>query len=853
MAAERKISNVTQQEKDAADLNMTSIFEKFATKDKMDEAGFKAFAAAGGISGSGDGAISVADVGMAFQAVKVGKKAVLNYDRFKEAARKLAMKKELTYHELVFQVARVILSGDDESKDDAGAAGLAPAGGDGGKMKPLTDAQISAYASAFKAVDKDNSGSIDASELSTVMTSLGDDTSPAALEELMKSIDIDGNGEISFDEFVVMMAQKNGMDVSMIDDAKKQAIKRLSVATKATMGSMIHEGEMEKRSTTGRIKNWKKRWFVLRSDRLQYFASKEDADAGKLKGEVVFVDGMEVLERGVEVEPKRAGCFLVTGSVDLFCVVEDASARQEWMAKIVAAHKEWEDAIQETLALLVGPDPAMAAASMMNQGADYMNYRQNGQGVALSPFYVQMGKPVPVVFKWDWPETDVDTVEYYQRKTKDILNGTPRNIKTVTLSDGVGKATFKPGVGFSFFYKKGDDPWLSPMQEVPSLIQKLKMVPLLGTVLEALPEHMQKRIDTLPEGKARDMLTKIGELMPLNTFDVSVSVQVDYGFYSKEEQVLTAGQKALQVKDNKLNNPQTRFALRVGALTAAVGLVSKSLELAGLTFLAAWVKESVQRLFVPDEASTEAGVMKLALKKDDNGDIKYKDIEETWEGEREFYENELNEAHVEFLGGLRVELPTVEQVFKAARSRMPMVEDGATVPVLFQWCGEATSVIVKICEVGEIFAARKKAEKEAKDTAAAEHKAKMTEILKKKLGFIKPEMDADGNPEELKLTSFKYEKPARQTVVKTWKTLELKPTPGVGDGPVDPHKKKLKPAKWFVDMPLPKGDYCYKFYVNGDQPFFKEGQPIPEDSDSEYRMMHVNIETSFGLGFDVGI
>merc|ERR1719478_1069476 len=99
---------------------------------------------------------------------------------------------------------------------------------------------------------------------------------------------------------------------------------------------------------------------------------------------------------------------------------------------------------------------------------------------------------------------------------------------------------------------------------------------------------------------------------------------------------------------------------------------------------------------------------------------------------------------------------------------MPMAEEGATVPVLFQWCGEASSVVVKICEVGEVFAKREQDEKDAKAKAKAEHKAKMTGILKKKLGFIKPEMDADGNPEELKLTAFKYEAPERTMIAKTW-------------------------------------------------------------------------------------
>ena len=845
MAAARKISNVTQQERDAAEINMTSIFGKFADGTTMDEAGFKAFAAAGGIVADD---LSAADVGMIFTSVKVGKKPALNFDRFKEAVRKLAMKKELTYHEMVFSMGSK-LAADDYEDAAGGGGGAAAAGGGSDKPagKPLTDAQISAYASAFKAVDADNSGTIDASELGKVMLALGDDSSPEALAELMAAIDMDGNGVVTFDEFVVMMAQKNGSDITNIDDVKKNAIARLSHTGGPGMGAVAHEGWMEKRSTTGRIKNWKRRWFQLRADRLSYYASAEDAAAGKMKGEIVFVDGMSVSERGIEVEPNRANCFLVDGSVNLYVVVEEAAERQQWISKITAAHSDWQAAIQETLALLVGPDPAMAAASMMNQGADYMNYRQNQNGVALSPFYVQMGKPVPVVFKWDWATTDVDCAKYKQRTIKSITSGDTGADIVVPMADGVGKATLKPGVGFSFFYCKGEDPWLSPMQEVPSLIEKLKRVPLLGTVLEALPEHMQKRIDTLPEGKARDMLTKIGELMPLNTFDVTANVAVDYGFYSKETQVLTGGQKLLQTKDSKLNDPAFKFALRVGALTAAVGVVAKSLELAGLVFLAHWVKRSVKELFIPDEASTEKGVLKLALKKDDSGSLMYKDLEETWEGEREFVQNELNEQHVEFLGGLRVELPTVDQVMQAARTRQPQVAEGATVPVLFQWSGQASSVSVKICEMGEAFAARDKAENDAKEAASSKHKAESTVILKKKLGMDKAE-----EGEDLTIKAFKYTRPDREMLPKTWRTLELKPTPGVGDGPVDPHKKRLKAATWFVDMPLAAGDYCYKFYVDG-APFYREGTPVPEDSDAEYRMMHVEIATSFGLGFDVGI
>lgn len=830
--AGRKISNVSEQERSAAEAAMTEIFSQFAEGDTLSEAGLKRFAA------EADTGVDEAQVGLIFQAVKVGRKPGLNFERFKEAVRKIAMEKESTYHELV-QGASMKLNAIADGADGEGGTG------DDDESNGLTDAQLAAYASAFKSVDKDQSGAVDSAELGTILKSLGEDASEDACTKMLAELDIDGDGQVSFDEFVLMMAKRNGKSVNSAAKAKIAAAKRLSQVAGIATGAVLHSGWMEKRSTTGTFKNWKKRWFQLRTDRLQYFATEADAEAGKMKGEVVFVDGMVVEERGADVEPKRAGCFVMTGSVDLYCVVADDGERTEWMKKIVQAYDEWQVAITETLALLVGPDPALAAAAMMNQGADYMNYRQNSDGVSLSPFYVQMGRPVPIKFVWDWDTKDVDGVLWKKRGIKSLVGGDPW--ERVAIADGVGKVTLKPGAGYSFRWLKGEDGWLSPMQEEPSLLYKLKRVPLLGAVLDALPESMQKKIENLPEGKVRDLLEKIGALMPLNTFDVAAGVRCDYGIFSAETPVLTGGQKILQLKDVKLNDPQTRFAIRIGLLTAAITAIAKSFELVGLAFLAVWIKESVNDLFLPAQEATEAGIMKMAAKKAQDGSQEYGDMTACWEGERQFYENELNEQHMEFLGGLRVKLPSAEDVLRAARSRQPQVDDGATVPVLFQWAGEAEKVEAKYCEVSEKFNAREKAEKDALQEAKSKWKAEQTAILKKKLGFEKA---AEG--EDLTMTTFKYEKPARETIVKEWQTVTLERTPGVGDGPVDPHKKRMAKANFFCDKPLPAGDYCFKFVVDGSA-YYQEGKPIPEDSDAEYRMMHVQIQTSFGLGFDVGV
>merc|ERR1711894_184586 len=45
-------------------------------------------------------------------------------------------------------------------------------------------------------------------ELGMVMNSLGQKPTPQELENMIKEVDIDGNGEIDFDEFLAMMAKK---------------------------------------------------------------------------------------------------------------------------------------------------------------------------------------------------------------------------------------------------------------------------------------------------------------------------------------------------------------------------------------------------------------------------------------------------------------------------------------------------------------------------------------------------------------------------------------------------------------------------------------------------------------------
>lgn len=61
---------------------------------------------------------------------------------------------------------------------------------------------------AFQMFDKDKSGYIDAKEIRTVTTTLGEKLTDKEVEEFMREADIDGDGRLSYNEFVNMMLQK---------------------------------------------------------------------------------------------------------------------------------------------------------------------------------------------------------------------------------------------------------------------------------------------------------------------------------------------------------------------------------------------------------------------------------------------------------------------------------------------------------------------------------------------------------------------------------------------------------------------------------------------------------------------
>ena len=61
---------------------------------------------------------------------------------------------------------------------------------------------------AFKVFDKDGNGFISAAELRHVMTNLGEKLSDEEVDEMIREADVDGDGQVNYDEFVKMMLSK---------------------------------------------------------------------------------------------------------------------------------------------------------------------------------------------------------------------------------------------------------------------------------------------------------------------------------------------------------------------------------------------------------------------------------------------------------------------------------------------------------------------------------------------------------------------------------------------------------------------------------------------------------------------
>lgn len=82
---------------------------------------------------------------------------------------------------------------------------------------------IAEFKEAFMLFDKDEDGTITMAELGVVMRSLGQRPSENELRNMVNEVDINGNGTIEFNEFLLMMSKK--MKSAEGEDELKEAFR----------------------------------------------------------------------------------------------------------------------------------------------------------------------------------------------------------------------------------------------------------------------------------------------------------------------------------------------------------------------------------------------------------------------------------------------------------------------------------------------------------------------------------------------------------------------------------------------------------------------------------------------------
>ena len=71
---------------------------------------------------------------------------------------------------------------------------------------------------AFKVFDRDGNGFISAAELRHVMTNLGEKLTDEEVDEMIREADVDGDGQINYEEFVKMMMAKRSRNLREAED-----------------------------------------------------------------------------------------------------------------------------------------------------------------------------------------------------------------------------------------------------------------------------------------------------------------------------------------------------------------------------------------------------------------------------------------------------------------------------------------------------------------------------------------------------------------------------------------------------------------------------------------------------------
>jgi calmodulin len=89
------------------------------------------------------------------------------------------------------------------------------------RISPISEEQRAEIKAAFDLFDTDGNGSISVSELGSLMKKMGKEATETELKDLIHDIDVDGDGEIQFEEFILLFSRSSKSNSA--DDDLKQA------------------------------------------------------------------------------------------------------------------------------------------------------------------------------------------------------------------------------------------------------------------------------------------------------------------------------------------------------------------------------------------------------------------------------------------------------------------------------------------------------------------------------------------------------------------------------------------------------------------------------------------------------
>lgn len=93
---------------------------------------------------------------------------------------------------------------------------------------------------AFRVFDKDQNGFISAAELRHVMTNLGEKLTDEEVDEMIREADVDGDGQINYEEFVKVMMAKWAV-VTVCPDWKEETLHCILVRNAALVSFVFLE------------------------------------------------------------------------------------------------------------------------------------------------------------------------------------------------------------------------------------------------------------------------------------------------------------------------------------------------------------------------------------------------------------------------------------------------------------------------------------------------------------------------------------------------------------------------------------------------------------------------------------